>query len=160
FVQSAFNPVDSLKRKTTMSFRGINLRKGLVLVQFAISQIMIVGTLVVAHQMRFFENEDLGFNKEAVVSFPIADQSKKELLKQQLRSETGITDISMSSGAPVYFSNATSFSCVQRGITKDDVTEVKSVDENYMDMFGLTMLAGEKVSRKYAKDTLNRIVIN
>ncbi len=50
-----------------MSFRGINLRKGLVLVQFAISQILIVGTLVVAHQMNFFQDEDLGFNKEAVV---------------------------------------------------------------------------------------------
>ena len=78
FVQSAFNPVESLKRKTNMSFRGINLRKGLVLLQFAISQILIVGTLVVAHQMNFFQNQDLGFNKEAVVSFYIPDGSKRD----------------------------------------------------------------------------------
>ncbi len=84
-----------------MSFRGINLRKGLVLVQFAISQILIVGTLVVAHQMKFFQNEDLGFNKEAVVNFPMPDQSKQEVLRQQLQSEPGLTDISFSSGAPV-----------------------------------------------------------
>ena len=160
FVQSAFNPVDSLKRKTSMSFRGINLRKGLVLVQFAISQILIVGTLVVAHQMRFFQDEDLGFNKEAVINFQIPDQSKKDILRQQLQTEPGLTDISLSSGAPVYFSNATSFSCVQRGITKDDVTEIKFVDEHYMDMFGLKMLAGEKVSRRHEKDSNNKIVIN
>ena len=160
FVQSAFNPVDSLKRKTSMSFRGINLRKGLVLVQFAISQILIVGTLVVAHQMKFFQDEDLGFNKEAVVSFQIPDQSKKDILKQQLQTEPGLTEISLSSGAPVYFNDATSFSCIQRGITKDDVTEVKFVDEHYMDMFGLKMLAGEKVSRKHEKDSTNKIVIN
>ncbi len=160
FVLSAFNPVDSLKRKTSMSFRGINLRKGLVLVQFVISQILIVGTLVVAHQMKFFQDEDLGFNKEAVVNFQIPDQSKKDVLRQQLQSEPGLTDISLSSGAPVYFSNATSFSCIQRGITKDDVTEVKFVDDHYMDMFGLKMLAGEKVSRKHEKDSTNKIVIN
>ncbi len=160
FVQSAFSPVESLKRKTNMSFRGINLRKGLVLIQFAISQILIVGTLVVAHQMNFFQNEDLGFNKEAVVSFGIPDGSKKDILKQQLKSEPGITDISFSSGAPAYFSNATSFACPELGLTKDDVTEVKCVDENYTDMFGLKMLAGEKISRKYEKDTTIRMVIN
>ncbi len=160
FVQSSFNPVESLKRKTNMSFRGINLRKGLVLVQFAISQIMIVGTLVIAHQMNFFQNQDLGFNKESVVSFYIPDGSKRDQFKQQLQSEPALTDISFSSGAPVYFSNATSFACPERGLMKDDVTEVKSVDENYTDMFGLKMLAGEKVSRKYEKDTTIRMVIN
>ena len=160
FVQSAFNPVDSLKRKTSMSFQGINLRKGLVLIQFAISQILIVGTLVVANQMNFFQNQELGFNKEAVVSFGMPDQSKKDVLKQQLQTEAGITDISLSSGAPVYFSSATSFSCTHRGLPKDDVTEVKFVDENYFDMFGLKMMAGEKPSRKSDKDSLNKIVIN
>ena len=160
FVQSAFNPIDSLKRKTSMSFRGINLRKGLVLVQFAISQILIAGTLVVAHQMNFFQNQDLGFNKEAVVSFYIPDQSKKTVFMQELEAEPGITDISLSSGAPVYFTNATSFSCPQLGLTKDDVTEVKCIDDRYTDMFGLKMLAGEKVSRKYETDSINKIVIN
>jgi ABC-type antimicrobial peptide transport system permease subunit len=143
-----------------MSFRGINLRKGLVLLQFAISQILIVGTLVVAHQMNFFQNQDLGFNKEAVVSFYIPDASKRDQFKQQLQSEPGLTDISFSSGAPVYFSNATSFACPELGLMKDDVTEVKCIDENYMDMFGLKLLAGEKVSRKYEKDTTIKMVIN
>jgi len=160
FVQSAFNPIESLKRKTNMSFRGINLRKGLVLLQFAISQILIVGTLVVANQMNFFQNQDLGFNKEAIVSFDVPDGSKRDAFKHQLKSEPGLADISFSSGAPVYFSNATSFSCPELGLTKDDVTEVKCVDENYTDMFGLKMLAGEKISRKYEKDTTIRMVIN
>jgi putative ABC transport system permease protein len=160
FVQSAFNPVESLKRKTAMSFRGVNLRKGLVLVQFSISQILLVGTLVVANQMDFFQNQDLGFNKEAVVSFEIPDQAKRETLRQQLVSDPGLADLSFSSGAPAYFSMATSFSSTELGLTKDDVTEVKYIDDHYMDMFGLKMLAGEKVSRKYEKDSNNKIVIN
>jgi putative ABC transport system permease protein len=160
FILSAFRPVDSLKRKTNMSFRGINLRKGLVLVQFAISQILIVGTLVVANQMNFFQNEDLGFNKQAVVSFDIPDKSKIDVLKQQFQSDPGISDLSFSSGAPVNFRQATSFSSPELGLTKDDVTEVKFVDERYTDMFGLKMLAGEKISRKHEKDSSNKIVIN
>jgi predicted lysophospholipase L1 biosynthesis ABC-type transport system permease subunit len=83
-----------------------------------------------------------------------------DVLRQQLMADPGLTDISMSSGAPSYFSNATSFSCAQRGITKDDVTEVESVDEHYMDMFGLNLLAGEKISKKYAKDSTSMIVVN
>ncbi len=156
FVQSAFNPVESLKRKTNMSFKGVNLRKALVLFQFAISQILIVGTLVVAHQMDFFQNQDLGFNKEAVISFDIPDQSKRSLLQQELAREPGLTDISFCSGSPVSFQNATSFTCPEMGITKDNVTEVKFVDERYMDMFGLQILAGQKLT----KDSSNKIVIN
>ena len=160
FVQSAFNPVESLKSRTGMSFRGVNLRKGLVLLQFVISQILIVGTLVVAHQMNFFQNEDLGFNKEAVISFDIPDGSKREVLKQFLQSQPGVADISFSSGSPVVFRNATSFSCPDLGITKDDVTEVKFVDDRYIDMFGLKLVAGEKITRKFDKDTIPKMVIN
>jgi len=159
-IQSAFNPVESLKRKSVMSFRGVNLRKGLVLIQFAISQILIAGTLVVAHQMSFFQNQDLGFNKEAVVNFYLPDQSKREALKQQLLKEPGLADLSFSSGSPVDFHNATSFSSPDLGLTKDDVTEIKFIDEHYTDMFGLKMLAGEKISRKYEKDSTILVVVN
>jgi putative ABC transport system permease protein len=156
FVLSSFNPVESLKRKTNMSFKGINLRKALVLVQFTISQILIVGTLVVAHQMDFFQNQDLGFNKEAILSFDIPDQSKRQLLREELSAEPGLKDISFCSGSPVSFQNATSFNCPEMGIIKDNVSELKFVDEHYIDMFGLKMLAGQKLT----KDTSNKIVIN
>ena len=160
FIQSAFNPVDSLKRKTSMSFKGINLRKGLVMLQFAISQILIIGTIVVANQMNYFQNQDLGFNKEAVISFGIPDQAKRAVLKQQLQNEPGLTGLSFSSGDPVSFSNATSFSSPDLGLTKDDVTQVQFVDDHYADMFGLTMLAGEKISSQDNRDSISRVMIN
>jgi putative ABC transport system permease protein len=160
FVQSAFNPVESLKRKTSMSFKGINLRKGLVMLQFAISQILIIGTLVVANQMNYFQNQDLGFNKEAVISFDIPDAAKREVLKQELQTESGLADLSLSSGDPVTFSGATSFRSPDLGLVKDDVTELQFVDEHYTDMFGLTILAGEKISNKDNRDSISRIIIN
>lgn len=162
FVQSAFKPIESLKSKATLSFKGLTLRKSLVVVQFAISQIMIVGTLVVAYQMDFFENQNLGFNKDAVISFGIPDQQKTEVLKQQLVKNPGIKQVSFSSGGPVINSNFTSFISPEIGLTKDDVTEVKFIDEPYTDMFQLTMLAGNKIKQtnKSENDTIYDVVVN
>jgi putative ABC transport system permease protein len=160
FVQSAFSPVSSLKSRASLPIRGLMLRKTLVVVQFAISQIMIVGTLVVAYQMDFFKNRDLGFDKDAVVSFGIPDGSKRDVLKQQLLSNPGVRDLSFASGAPAYNSNYGEFSAPELGITQSDVTEFKAIDENYTGMFKLHMLAGEPVSKKNEKDTAQKVVVN
>jgi len=160
FVLSAFQPVDSLKNKTGNFVRGFTVRKGLVVAQFAISQILIVGTLVVAHQMDYFENEDLGFNKDAVISVTVPDSAKGVILKQELISNPGVKQVSFSSGAPSYNNNFTNLSAPEFGIIKDDVTEIKFIDENYIDMFGLKMLAGEKISKVSVKDTTQNVVVN
>jgi putative ABC transport system permease protein len=160
FVQSAFQPVDSLKNKTGRMSRGFTLRKGLVVAQFAISQILIVGTLIVARQMDYFENKDLGFNKESVVSFYTPDGKKEDIFKQRLLSLPGVEQVTLSSGAPSYNTQFSSFNAPQFGITKDDVTEIKAVDENYISMFGLKMLAGEKIMRKAPGDTSQKVVVN
>ncbi len=160
FVQSAFQPVDSLKDKGGKFVKGFTLRKGLVVAQFAISQVLIVGTLIVAHQMNFFENQDLGFNKDAVVSFYIPDHAKMDVLHQQLVDNPGVEQVTLSNGAPSYNNNFNAFTAPKFGIIKDDVTEVKFIDENYIDMFGLKMLAGQKVEKKRPKDTLQNIIVN
>ncbi len=160
FVQSAFQPVDSLKNKAGRMARGFTLRKGLVVAQFAISQILIVGTLIVAHQMDYFENEDLGFNKESVVSFYTPDSKKEDAFKQELLNIPGVEQVTLSSGAPSYNTQFSSFSAPAFGVTKDDVTEIKDVDENYINMFGLKMLAGEKITRKAPGDTSQKVVVN
>jgi putative ABC transport system permease protein len=162
FIQSGFKPIESLKNKATLSYSRLTLRKSLVVVQFTISQIMIVGTSVVAYQMNFFENKNLGFNKEAVISFGIPDQQKTEVLKQLLANNPGIKEVSLSSGAPVLSNYFTSFISPELGFTKDDVTELKFIDEPYTDMFELKMIAGNKIKRnnKTEKDTTYDVVVN
>jgi putative ABC transport system permease protein len=162
FVQSAFRPIESLKSKVGLSLRGLTLRKILVVTQFAISQIMIVGTLVVAYQMNFFQNQDLGFNKDAVISFPLPDPSKREVLRQNLLANPGVRDISFSSGAPVLSHSFTSFASPESGISKDDVTELRFADEHYTNMFDLKMLAGNQITRtnKSYQDSVYDGVVN
>jgi ABC-type antimicrobial peptide transport system permease subunit len=121
---------------------------------------LIVGTIIVANQMNFFENQDLGFNKDAMVSFYIPDHTKMDVLQQQLVSNQGVEQVTLSNGAPSYNNNFNAFSAPKFGITKDDVTEVKFIDENYIDMFGLKMLAGQKVIKKGPNDSLQNIIVN
>jgi ABC-type antimicrobial peptide transport system permease subunit len=160
FVQSAFRPAIALKGTTGRSYRGLTLRKSLVLVQFIISQILIIGTVIVAKQMDFFRNQDLGFDKEAVIAFGIPDPAKREVLRQQLLSDPGVKDLCFSLGAPVYNRSFAPFSSPELGIMKDDVTEIKPVDERYIDMFAIKLLAGEKITRKNSKDSSQNIVVN
>jgi putative ABC transport system permease protein len=159
-VQSAFKPVTAFKNMKMPVMRGFSLRKSLVVIQFIISQVLIMGTLVVAYQMDFFTNRDLGFKKESIVSFFIPDRKKREVLQQQLKNNPGITAISCSTGEPGFNNNFAPFSAPDLGIYKDDVTEIKYIDEHYTDMFGLTMLAGKKISRKDINDTLHQVVVN
>ncbi|HUP12013.1 MAG TPA: FtsX-like permease family protein, partial [Niastella sp.] len=125
-----------------------------------ISQVLIIGTLVVAYQMDFFTNRDLGFKKDAIVSFFMPDRKQRETLEQELRILPGITAVSLSTGEPGFNSQWAPFSAPDRGIEKDDVTEIKFIDERYMDMFGLTLLAGQKIAKKPKGDTLHQVMVN
>ncbi|TSJ43037.1 FtsX-like permease family protein [Mucilaginibacter corticis] len=160
FVQSAFQPVDSFKNNSGVTSGGLTLRKGLVVMQFTISQMLIVGTLIVASQMDFFRNQDLGFNKDAVISVNMPMPEKREVFQQELTSLPGVKECSMSSGAPSYNDSWSPFSAAALGFPKNNVTEIKFIDEKYTDMFGLTMLAGQKITRKAESDTLHKVVVN
>lgn len=159
FVQSAFQPALSLKGKRVDRPGALGLRRGLVILQFGISQLMLIGTIIVARQMDFFENRDLGFNKDYVISFPSTDSAHAPVLEQQLRAMPGITAISFSSGAPANMSMATDFDDEARGIKGENVTEYKFVDEHYIRMFELRMLAGDTIARVTGKDSVQQVVV-
>jgi putative ABC transport system permease protein len=160
FVQSAYNPVRAFKNMKVPAVRGFSLRRSLVVVQFIISQVLIIGTLVVAYQMDFFKNSDLGFKKDAIVSFFEPDGKKREAFKQQLLDIPGVKAVTFSSGEPSSYSNWAPFSAPDRGLAKDDVTEIKFIDEQYMDVFGLSLLAGQKIGKKPDNDTLHHVMVN
>ena len=97
-----------------------------------------------------------------IISVGIPDQQKTEVLKQQWAQNPGIKQVCFSSGAPVINGNFTSFISPEIGLTKDDVTEMKFIDETYTDMFQLTMLAGNKITHtnKSENDTVYDVVVN
>ena len=157
-VQSAFQPIKALKSGVARAGEHSYLRKGLVVVQFAITQVLLITTIVAGSQMDFFINQDMGFDKEAVVSFSTGN--KREVLYQQLRNIPGIQEISYASAGPAYNFNFAPFSAPESGMSEVDVTELKQVDENYISMFKMQLLAGEPITKPNDSDTISRVVVN
>lgn len=162
-VVSGFKPVLALKNKiTAASIGGIPLRRGLVVLQFGISQLLIIGTIIAVKQMRYVKEADLGFNKDAILVIPgptdTVSLSKMGPFKEQLlqnpavKSLTFISDVPSSDnnwGTNFYFNNDTK----DNGIT----TFLKFGDDDYFKTFQLQFVAGRGYDRG---DTARQAVVN
>jgi putative ABC transport system permease protein len=160
FVQSAFQPALSLKGVRGTRKKGLTLRKGLVVLQFTISQLLIIGTIIVARQMDFFQNQDLGFNKESAISLYMRDRQKNPVMAEAMAANPGVAGYSFNSASPVDNHNFTEFHSAELGLPKGDVAEIKFVDERYIRMFDMHILAGDTIAPQSGKDTLRRAVVN
>ena len=161
-ILSGFKPVLALKNNmTSAKVGGISLRRGLVITQFAISQVLIIGTIVAVSQMNFVNKADLGFNKEAVLMLSGSSDSlsiaKLPAFKQKLLQTPGVQSVSFSSDAPSSENTwSGNFAFDHRDDEKFQVT-MKFADEDYFKTYGLQLAAG----RVYEKsDSMKEVVIN
>lgn len=144
-VLSRFNPVDALKsRFSSQQDASVSLRKTLVVVQFFIAQVLIICTLVVATQIRYFQNTSMGFAKEAIVNVPLPENNKEKLDNLRTRfSAAGLTEVSFALGAPMGdFNFGTGVKRMDVGGDDRYPIRVKPVDLKYKDVYGLELIAG------------------
>jgi ABC-type antimicrobial peptide transport system permease subunit len=146
---SGFKPIEALKNKITSgnSASGISLRRVLVVFQFMIAQGLIIATLVIISQVRFFQNSSLGFNKDAIITVDLprdsVSKTKWDVFREELLQNPGVKDVSLSYTAPASRSNdLTDFRFNQN--VKDENFEVnlKAGDEEYLKTYKLQLLAG------------------
>ncbi len=99
---SSFNPVKVLKSATKLSTGAVWFRKGLVVLQFVLSLILIVGTIVVSRQVNFIQNRNIGYDKENLVYIPMQGdlREKYNLFKSEALKLTGVQSISAMSDNP------------------------------------------------------------
>ncbi len=161
---SKFNPVASLKNRfATETIGGFSLRKVLVVAQFAITQMLVVGTFVVVMQMRFFQNTDIGFVREAVVNVQIPDQdaAKRERLEQQLRTQSFVSAVSSSYTLPSGVDRNRSYQDIRRfdATSQKDVKiyEFQSIDTAFLNLYKIKLLAGRNFAQS---DSASYIIIN
>jgi putative ABC transport system permease protein len=103
FVLSAFRPAKVLKGSLSAGSRGILFRRVLVVAQFSISIILVVGTLVVSKQLRYCQKKNLGFAKENVVVLPVRDRQARanfQSLKNELLMNPQIVSLTGSEAVP------------------------------------------------------------
>lgn len=161
-IVSGFKPALALKNKiTSASVGGLSVRRGLVIFQFAISQVLIIGTMVAISQMSFVKNADLGFNKDALLvlnaNMDSSAQSRQVFFKQKLLQVPGVKKVTFSSDVPSSDNNsATNFGFDHKPEPNFNLF-IKFGDEDYFDAFGLQFLAGTGFS---ASDTIKEVVVN
>ncbi len=163
-VLSGFNPISALKNKiSSATGKTVSLRRSLVVCQFVIAQVLIIGTLVVVSQMRYFNNIDLGFNKEAIIhaDFPwdSIGQVKMSALRNELLQQPGVKEISFSAFVPSGKTGwATDLWKNRVHSSKPDVIVImRPADTGYFSLYHLQLLAGRIY---HPADTMHEFVIN
>jgi putative ABC transport system permease protein len=161
-VLSRFQPVLALKGKLSQHHvGGFSLRRALIVTQFAISQMLIIGMIVIASQMRYSQQSDLGFDKESVVMIPVASAAKPgtvNTVKDRFLNVPGVEKVSLCFSAPSSSSNN------KTAIRYDTRTEeevfpinIRAADDQYLDMFDLQLVAGRNI---FPADTAREYVVN
>ena len=161
FVLSGFRPIEVLKGKMTASRKGVLLRKGLVVFQFAASLFLLIGTLLVYRQIQFMRKQSLGVNidQTLVVRPPIVriDSTYSDniiALKNALISQTsikGITESTSIFGESVRW-NAGGIKLVGTDESTQKQYRVIGVDFDFVNVFGLKLIAGRNFSKEFGTD--------
>jgi putative ABC transport system permease protein len=161
-VLSGYQPVLALKGKIRSVGKGqLTLRRSLIVGQFAISQMLIIGTIVAYSQMQHFRSADLGYTKEAVVTIPLPDGKKPgqlESLSAKLLGQPAIQSMSYSLSTPSAKGNWwTSFRFENADKEADFAVVMRPADTSYFQTYGLNLIAGRK---PLPADTIRELVVN
>lgn len=161
-VLARFQPVAALKGKLSQqNIGGINTRRSLIVTQFAITQILIIGMIVIVYQMQYAKQSDLGFKKDAVVMIPMGSDStgsKTKALKNQFAQIAGVKGLSLCFAAPASEENWGNFIKFDTRTEDENFrTSIKSADEHYASTFGLQFVAGRNIA---ASDTVKEFIVN
>jgi putative ABC transport system permease protein len=163
FYLSAFQPIKVLKGKLSGGFKGSVLRNALVVFQFTISVVLIVGTIVIYNQLSFIRNRDIGFNRSQVLVLHGTDvlNEKAESFKNELMGISGVTNATISGFLPVngFRGKNTLFPSSSLDPKTGISLEQWSVDENYIPTLDIKVLEGRNYSKQFPTDS-NAIIIN
>lgn len=163
-ILSGFDPVEVLKNKIgAKGSSGASVRRMLVVCQFIIAQLMIIGTLVVSDQMNYLKSKSLGFNSKAVLNVPLPDNKAEKLrsFRERLESNPAIRSISFAVGAPTAEANiGTGFFLQESGPDEVHPVKVKTVDIHYIETYQLEMKAGRWFTESEAKIAADTSVKN
>jgi putative ABC transport system permease protein len=162
FFLSRFSPVTVLKGEITQGSAGSRFRKILVVIQFAVSVIMIICTLVVYQQLNFLKTMDQGFDQKNVIGLQLNGQmsGKYPTLKQVLLENPNVkyvtsTNTSVGEGSgKVIFNVETDQGMSQRGVN------FAVVDHDFIETLGIKIVEGRDFQQDMPSDTSKSVVVN
>ena len=163
FFLSGFQPIVVLKGKISGGMRAGWLRNALVVFQFVISIVLLVGTAVIYQQLRYIRSRDLGFDRDQVMiinnTYVLGSQAKA--FEQDLKGLTGVQNATMTGFVPTgnYGNNDAIFLSPDLDVKKSISSQVWEVDDQYIPVLGMKVLAGRNFSKDFLTDSA-AVVIN
>lgn len=165
FFLSSFNPSAVLKGEFKSGGKQQLFRGTLVVLQFAISIVLVVGMIVVYQQLDYVKSKELGFREENVIVLPSSETIAKqyEALRERLLKQPGILDVTHASRIP------SDRLLDSQGIKAEVDGEMQQVnvriadvrvDHDYISALGISMVAGRDFNRNLASDSLASYIIN
>lgn len=153
FYLSSFNPYEVLKGSVRNSMKNGRLRQVLVVFQFAVSIMLIVGTLIMYRQINYMLNKDVGFNKEQLVVINRAGAlgESTKAFKEVVKKIPGVINIASSTAVPGRNNNNNGYRIEGR---KDEsfLLMTNWVDYDYLDTYGMTLSTGRSFNESFSTD--------
>ena len=163
FYLSSFNPVIVLKSKISLKGGNAFLRKGLVILQFSISIIMIVCTWLVYDQLQFMSQKDLGFDKEHILRIGMpsdAVRQKYSVLRAKLLEAPEVINVSTATTSPGYGVGKNLIDVEdQHGEMVERGVDLYGVDYDYISTLGMTIIEGRDFSRDIISDSSMAVIV-
>ncbi|WP_456461551.1 ABC transporter permease [Reichenbachiella sp.] len=160
-VLSKLQPVASLKGEVKSN--SMNVRSSLVVVQFAISIVMLVGALVIYQQMQFIKNKELGFDQDNMLVIDINNRNVRknfEAMKAELAQVLGVQKVATSSRVPGEWKGIRRVDFKSRQSAQDSVnTYFMCFDEQMLDTYGFELLEGTNFTGNKVTDS-TKIILN
>ena len=160
---SRYNPVRILKGRDTSVKGQPNLRKALVVFQYMVSSIMIIGTLVALLQLNFIRSKDLGFSEKQLLVADINSfrvRSGFDRIKQSYDELPGVSSVSVSSRVPGEWKVIPQVMVQRPGVAAEESPEayLMGVDEDFLQTFEIEMLQGQNFLGDPQADSTSLII--
>ncbi|GAB3758287.1 ABC transporter permease [Spirosoma pomorum] len=158
---SAFQPIQVLKGNRRVGNRGLSLRSGLVVFQFAISVLLIIGTLVVYRQLNYIRTRNIGFDRSHVLTVNTNGSRQDETFRQEVLKLPGVESGTLSGFLPVPSdrSDRPLFPVGETDQRKAVSAQCWTVDYDYVKTLGMQIRQGRNFSRSFGADS-SEIIIN
>ena len=163
FFLSSFQPITVLKGKINVSFKSAGLRSGLVVFQFMMSVVLIVGTIIVYRQITYIQTKNVGFNREQLLTInDVYSMGKQaETFKQEVLRLPGVVSGSISGFLPTP-SNRNDMAFFAEGESdrnKGINMQTWGVDYDYVKTLAMQVVQGRDFSRAFGSDS-SGIILN
>jgi ABC-type antimicrobial peptide transport system permease subunit len=157
---SSFRPSNVIKGTHFTHTSKSLLRKVLVVTQFSIAIVLIIGTIVTAKQLNYIRNKELGFNRQHVISLPMNPVLREsyEAFKNEALNHHSIIHVTSAQNRPTQVGNINPVYWEGRGPEQYEVIKFITCDHDYIKTFEMEMAQGRDFSRDFPSDLQNYIV--